>query len=1073
MNRFQRRHGGGFKRDNLRRGLGLVSWFVVVWLGAGSAWAQLRVSQIVSAPDTSAFPPTRVTGNGESDSPRYSRDGRFLVFSSSASNLTTNDANGILRDVFLREIATGRTALISVNPSGASGNGDSFAPDISGDGRYIAYLSRASDLVDGDTNQVADVFVRDMVEGTTVRGSVATDGQGADAENFPPRLASDGRVVVFGSRATNLDAAGPDTDQRVDVFVRHLGTGVTTMVSGEARSGTNHDVDDYDVSDDGRWVAFRSISTNIVASVPVRTPSGVYVRDMDRGATTRLEMNLITVTGNRTAVEGRSMAFAPGRPRLAVSTWAVAVVGPTIVTNVVEVFELGDTEARFLGGSAGLHGTLLDEPTVLSFDPTGEVLAFSQTVRSGQPAVLRLWRESEGVVTVTNAVTAQPIRVQEVAAGPGGTRVAFTSSAVDLVSGGTSTNTYQLYLVEPATGKVELVTTNDAGMAVGGMEFARPGFGPGGRLAFQCSSDALVAGDRNRATDVFEWEPELRRLSVVSARVGPASRVAFGRSTFGHGGVSADGRLVLFASTADDLVLDDAKGLPDLFVQELASGRTTLVTVPGAEGGPSRPGFTEAVLSSSGRFVAFTADLLLVRADGTRIWTPQVFVRDLALGVTRAVALNPDGQPATMRSVSQLQISADGRYVAFFTDATTLVEGSVTRGQVVLRDLVAGRNWLVETADPGPLSLTLAGIGGRTLATRLGSSPPRAVLLDPTTGAREEFSVMAGSTAGLSYDGRRVVFSERGDGAALLPRIRWRDEGEATFREVALPAGSALTNTLEAMSRNGRWLAVSERMGLVQPAARSTWAVDLETGTSSRIDVLPDGSLAGSPSSRFPSYSADGRFLAFRSASDDLVVDDPNTVGDIFIRDLVEKRTTRVARVQESADARESSGPPLLSVDGRRLVFGSRSDGFVEGDDNQTSDVFAVGWAGSPAGDIDADGLEDGWELAWFGNLTRTGADDFDGDGVTDRDEYRSGTVPLDDQSRFRLELVMGAVGERALGLSWQTESGRRYRLQASDAATGTEWAPVGDAVTGDGQTAQVTIPMPSTGARYFRVNVE
>lgn len=1070
MRRSVRDYGSG-RRGGVHRGAGsLLPWFVVVWLGAGSAWAQPRVTQVVSMPDPEALPPARVTGNGESDSPRYSRDGRYIVFSSSASDLTTNDVNGILRDVFVREIATGRTALISINPQGASGNGDSYAPDISADGRYVAFLSRASDLVAGDTNQTADVFVRDRVEGTTVRASIATEGDGADGENHAPRLTPDGRVVVFGSRATNLDAAGPDADGRVDVFVRNLETGVTILASGEARDGAQYDVDDYDVSDDGRWVAFRSISTNVVSSAPAGMPSGVYVRDVDRGVTTRLEVGLLAVTGTRTVVEARSMAFAPGHPRLAVGTWVVGTVGTARITNVVEVYQLGNTGALSLGGSVGAHGTFLDEPTVLSFDPTGEVLAFAQTVQSGQPAVLRLWRESNGVVTVTNALTGQPIRAQEVAAGPGGTRVAFTSASPDLVGVGTPSNSFQLYLVEPVAGRVELVTTNHAGTAVGGMEFGRPDFGPEGRLTFQCSSDALVPGDWNRMTDVFELDPESGRLSVVSSRVGPPSKVAFGRSTFAPGGVSADGRRVLFASTADDLVADDAKGQSDLFVRDLASARTILVTVPGAEGGPSRPGFGEAVLSDNGRFVAFTADLLAAREDGTRTWTPQVFVRDLTLGVTRTVALNPDGRPATMRIVSQLRIGGDGRHVAFFTDAMTLVEGSVARGQVVLRDLAAGRNWLVDTTDPGPMAVALAGLGGRTLATRLGSSPLHAVLLDPSSGVREALVARGGSTAALSYDGRRVVFSEPGDGAGLAPRVRWRDEGETLFRDLTLPADAARTNALDALSRNGRWLALRESTGPLSSAPHETWAVDLETRSTSRVEVQPDGSVSRAPSSRFPSFSADGRLLAFLSASDDLVAEDPNAVSDIFVRDLVSMRTTRVARAYDGANERDSAGLPMLSANGKRLVFGSRSNGFVDADDNEGSDVFAVEWDSSPYQDVDADGMEDGWELSWFGTLARTGAEDFDGDGLTDQDEFFSGTCPVDDRSLFRVELVASGAGQRAVDLSWVTEPGRRYQVQASDAVTGTNWGPVGVGLIGDGRIAQASVPLPSSGARFFRV---
>ncbi len=1046
---------------------------LIVGLGSTAALAQPRLARPVSVPDPSAQPQPRLTGNGGSDSPRYSQDGRFIVFSSTASDLTTNDVNGIRRDVFVREVAGGRTTLVSVNPAGVSGNGDSYAADITADGRFVAFVSRASDLVPGDTNRVADVFVRDMVEGRTVIASIATDGTMADGENHAPRIVADGRVVVFGSRATNLDPTGPDDQGRLDVYLRHLGSGVTTLVSAEARQGPSHDVDDYDASADGRWVAFRTLSTNVVEQGPTGTASGAYVRDMQSGTTTRLELNLIGSSG-RSTVEARSLAFAPGRSRLAVGTWLVGSISTSAMTNVVEVFDLGAEGVRFVGGGIGTHGLLIDEPTVLSFDPTGEVLAFAQPSLSGQPASLRLWRESTGAVTVTNRLTGLPVRAREVAVAPGGTRVAFTSPATNLVEAGTPANTFQLYLIDPATGDVGLVTTNASGLPIGGVEYGQPSFNAAGRLVFQCASDALVPGDRNTAFDVFEWEPASRSVVIASSAVGRTSEVAYGRSTLIRQGVSADGRRVLFASTADDLVAGDAKGQPDLFVRDLVLGRTELVTVPGEPGGPSRPGFSEAALSANGRFVAFTAELLVTREDGTTVWTPQVFVRDLAARTTRAVALTPDGKPATMQTLSHLRISADGRYVAFFNNARDLVEGAGLLGQVVVRDLVEGRNGLVQTGASRRIEVTLAGIGGRTLYFRETTLAPPLTLFDPVSGVREEFAVPAGSSGTLSHDGRRVVIFEPGtdpgaetDPVPLPARVRWRDDGQAVFQELALAGDVPWTSHVAAISRNGRWVALH---GRTASPVGSTWVVDLEGRTVARAEVAPDGSLSGLPVSRWPSFSADGRFLAFQSPASDLVAADPDAAADVFVRDLIEQRTTRVARVRDGLFPTDPAGPAVFSADGKRLVFSSQADGFLEWDDNQAGDVFVLDWEGSPPQDSDGDGLDDTWELTWFGNLARTGGEDFDGDGMLDREEFEAGTCPLDDRSRFVLEASVIGQGERSLDLRWQAAAGRRYQVQASDTATGGEWSGLGEEIVGTGQPAEVRLALPTTGARYFRI---
>jgi len=1052
----------------------LAMAFLGLWPESDRALAQWAPPKRVSVPDSSLAGRTRVTGNGESDSPRYSRDGRFVVFASGASDLTTNDVNGFRRDVFLRELATGRTTLVSVNTNGRSGNGDSFGPDISADGRFVAFASRASDLVPGDANGVADVFVRDRVEERTIRVSVATDGTEADKESHAPRLTADGTVVLFGSRATNLDASRPDTDGRVDVFLRNLMTKTTSLVTQEAREGTGtaYDIDDYDVSDDGRWVAFTTTSTNVVLGAPRRMPLGVYVRDVARGTTQQLETTLGPANLARATAEVRSMAFAPGRARLALGTWVA--ISTTNGSNVVEVVDLTESAATFVGGATGWGGMLLDEPTALSFDASGEVLAFTQSLMPSQPAVLRVWRSATGVMTPTNLTTGLPVRAREVAVSPTGTQVVFTSPATNLVATGTPLGEYQLYRMELESGQVTLLSTNTAGTPAGGLEFARPSFGAEGKVVFQSASDTWIADDQNRAADVFERDLESGESRVISVRARNGSGSSGGGDLLWPGGVSADGRRVLFASLSDDLVPNDAKGQVDLFVRDVVDGRTLLVTVPGAEGGPSRPGFVEAVLSANGRHVAFIADLLLTRADGTLAWTPQVFVRDLALETTRTVALNPDGQPASIRTVSQVQISADGRYIAFFTDAMTLVEGSTTRGQAILRDMVTEKTWLVGTRETGSLTVSLAGLGGRALAVRIGSSPLQASVWDPVSGRRDTLEEVNGTSALLSYDGSRVVFTVAGDGGTTPARIRWRDDGAAQIREVALPPEAQGTNVLETLSRDGRWAAVRSKNA---DGGWTTWAVSLESGSASRVDVLPNGSVTWATTSRYPSLSADGRWMTFETASAELVSGDLNGVGDVFARDLATLQTRRVDRTPDGLWETDIATRPTLSADGGRLFFMSRSAAFATEDDNGGGDVFAVDLEPGPAQDEDGDGLDDRWERTWFGNRSRDANSDDDGDGAIARDEFRAKTSPLDDRqvpaaaTELRLSLIAEANGTWAI--TWRSEAGRRYHVQANEVVSRGGWINVGEAIVGDGGNMRVALPVTVPGERFFRVAVE
>jgi Tol biopolymer transport system component len=155
-------------------------------------------------------------GNQGSYEPELSSDGRYLTYHSAASNLVPDDTNE-LEDVFLWDRVTGETVRVSTASDGAQANSSSFAPAINGNGRYITYESLASNLVSGDANGMMDVFVWDRTTTETVRASVATDGSEGNGYSFDPVLSSDGRYVAYYSWSTNLVPG--DTNFAADVFV--------------------------------------------------------------------------------------------------------------------------------------------------------------------------------------------------------------------------------------------------------------------------------------------------------------------------------------------------------------------------------------------------------------------------------------------------------------------------------------------------------------------------------------------------------------------------------------------------------------------------------------------------------------------------------------------------------------------------------------------------------------------------------------------------------------------------------------------------------------------------------------
>src|SRR5262249_8644542 len=161
---------------------------------------------------------------GDSLDPALSSNGRYVVFDSIASNLVTGDGNGVF-DVFLRDLKNATTERVSVDSSGKEGNDSSRHPAVSMGGRYVAFVSSANNLVPGDSNGAADVFVRDRQNGTTERVSVDSSGTQSDGPSTTCAISTDGRFVAFASAADNLVAG--DTNGVFDVFVRDRQNGTT------------------------------------------------------------------------------------------------------------------------------------------------------------------------------------------------------------------------------------------------------------------------------------------------------------------------------------------------------------------------------------------------------------------------------------------------------------------------------------------------------------------------------------------------------------------------------------------------------------------------------------------------------------------------------------------------------------------------------------------------------------------------------------------------------------------------------------------------------------------------------
>lgn len=240
-----------------------------------------------------------VRGDNYSYSASLTPDLRYVAFSSWSTNLVPGDTNGpypVGHDVFVRDRVNGTTARVSVSSSGAQGNGESYHMAISADGRYVAFTSHATNFAVGDSNGVEDVFVRDLVNGVTERVSVDSSGAQADGASLGPSISADGRFVVFQGAATNLVAG--DTNGKWDVFVRDRVNGTTERVSVDSSAvQANESSDSASITPDARFVAFRSTATNLVAG-DANAKSDVFLHDRQTGTTERVSIGASGVEGD-------------------------------------------------------------------------------------------------------------------------------------------------------------------------------------------------------------------------------------------------------------------------------------------------------------------------------------------------------------------------------------------------------------------------------------------------------------------------------------------------------------------------------------------------------------------------------------------------------------------------------------------------------------------------------------------------------------------------------------------------------------------------------------------------------
>lgn len=223
-----------------------------------------------------------------------SANGQVCAYEFTAPLLPTD--NNSTWDAYVYDFATGSNELVSVNLSGQSGNSVSRGPALSADGRYVAFYSFANDLVAGDSNGCNDIFLYDRQTKTTTRVSVSSSGAQANGDSMRPMISGNGRYVIFDSRATNLTAT--DTASNNCTYLRDTVAGTTVLISKTpAGAAANHDGTLSSISSDGRYLIFDSDADNLVSN-DYNTARDVFYLDRTNGTLRRVSLTTAGTEAN-------------------------------------------------------------------------------------------------------------------------------------------------------------------------------------------------------------------------------------------------------------------------------------------------------------------------------------------------------------------------------------------------------------------------------------------------------------------------------------------------------------------------------------------------------------------------------------------------------------------------------------------------------------------------------------------------------------------------------------------------------------------------------------------------------
>lgn len=677
---------------------------------------------------------TIATGtNSDSRYPMLSSDGRFLVYQSWAINLVPGQVNiSSGDDVFVFDVETGTNQLVSraAGTTTTTGNQISFDPWISENGQWITFSSSATNLVtdQNDTNQNQDVFLFNRVSGTIelvsrAAGALTTTG---NAWAGTSSVSQDGTWVVFESRATNLVLGLTDANSvhDTDIFLYNRLSGVIKLVSQAAgtSSMTGDAVSRFPrMSASGQWITFQSYASNLVPGQTSSSPEyfslNVFLYDQTSETT-----QLVSRVAGTSTVGANSLSEPP-----VISQNGQIIAFGSQATNLVsgltdflnrDVFvfdrstQITTVASRHAFGAAcqtGLGKSSLDftwhplfsealkweSENRQSVSRDGRYVVFSSTAPNLVPDQSMKFFDFYNVfvrdlITQTTTLVSREVGTQATEANrysnvpalsADGRWIVYASLATNLVSGQVDNNNdSDVFLYDRQTGITELVSRGAGTLTTTGNSYSgAPSISADGRfITFLSQSTNLVIGlvKRNSLDDVFVYDRLTQTTELVSRAAGTTTTT--GNSISTNPTISEDGKFIVFQSQANDLVPGQIGGteLTNIFVYDRIAGITKMVsrvagTVATAGNGMS----ISPRISADGQVITFMSiSTNLVPSQIEKNGHSDIFVYDQTSGKTQLVS-HAAGTTITTGNFHSFNpaISADGNFITYESVATDLV----------------------------------------------------------------------------------------------------------------------------------------------------------------------------------------------------------------------------------------------------------------------------------------------------------------------------------------------------------------------------------------------------------------